>query len=42
MESEKNEDKGKNTKPDTRPAQQQQEQEQTQAVEIQNIISSLP
>lgn len=40
MESEKNEDKEKNTKPDNRPAQQQQEA--TQAVEIQNIISSLP
>lgn len=41
MTPEKNQDKDKNTKPANQPTQQQQE-EVTQAVEIQNIISSLP
>ncbi|MBP2634464.1 MAG: hypothetical protein H6Q72_371 [Firmicutes bacterium] len=40
MESEKNKDKNKNTKPAGNPPTQQEEA--TNAVEIQNVISSLP
>ncbi|CQR74623.1 hypothetical protein SOV_27320 [Sporomusa ovata DSM 2662] len=40
MTSEKNQEKDKNTKPANQPTQQ--EEEATQAVEIQNILSSLP